>query len=212
MEDLKSIIAENITALRKGSSMTQIELAERLNYSDKAISKWERGESVPDITVLKTIADMFGVTVDYLLVREHISEDQELSEEEILKHEREEKKQEKKKRLKKTHSIVAAMSVLLVWLIATLLFVILDASLNGTLRHLLVFPYAVVASTIVWLVFNSMWFNKRRNYLIISIMIWAIAVAVHITVLAGGHNLWQIYLLGIPGQIIIALWSIIGKK
>ncbi len=212
MEDLKSIIAENITALRKGSSMTQIELAERLNYSDKAISKWERGESVPDITVLKTIADMFGVTVDYLLVREHISVDQELSEEEILKHEREEKKQEKKKRLKKTHSIVAAMSVLLVWLIATLLFVILDASLNGTLRHLLVFPYAVVASTIVWLVFNSMWFNKRRNYLIISIMIWAIAVAVHITVLAGGHNLWQIYLLGIPGQIIIALWSIIGKK
>ena len=96
MEDLKSIIAENITALRKGSSMTQIELAEKLNYSDKAISKWERGESVPDITVLKTIADMFGVTVDYLLVREHISEDQELSEEEILKHEREEKKQEKK--------------------------------------------------------------------------------------------------------------------
>lgn len=212
MEDLKSIIAENITALRKGSSMTQIELAEKLNYSDKAISKWERGESVPDITVLKTIADMFGVTVDYLLVREHISVDQELSEEEILKHEREEKKQEKKKRLKKTHSIVAAMSVLLVWLIATLIFVILDASLNGTLRHLLVFPYAVVASTIVWLVFNSMWFNKRRNYLIISIMIWAIAVAVHITVLAGGHNLWQIYLLGIPGQIIIALWSIIGKK
>lgn len=212
MEDLKSIIAENITALRKGSSMTQIELAEKLNYSDKAISKWERGESVPDITVLKTIADMFGVTVDYLLVREHISVDQELSEEEILKHEREEKKQEKKKRLKKTHSIVAAMSVLLVWLIATLLFVILDASLNGTLRHLLVFPYAVVASMIVWLVFNSMWFNKRRNYLIISIMIWAIAVAVHITVLAGGHNLWQIYLLGIPGQIIIALWSIIGKK
>lgn len=212
MEDLKSIIAENITALRKGSSMTQIELAERLNYSDKAISKWERGESVPDITVLKTIADMFGVTVDYLLVREHISVDQELSEEEILKREREEKKQEKKKRLKKTHSIVAAMSVLLVWLIATLIFVILDASLNGTLRHLLVFPYAVVASTIVWLVFNSMWFNKRRNYLIISVMIWAIAVAVHITVLAGGHNLWQIYLLGIPGQIIIALWSIIGKK
>lgn len=212
MEDLKSIIAENITALRKGNSMTQIELAEKLNYSDKAISKWERGESVPDITVLKAIADMFDVTVDYLLVREHISVDQELSEEEVLKREREEKKQEKKKRLKKTHSIVAAMSVLLVWLIATLIFVILDASLNGTLRHLLVFPYAVVASTIVWLVFNSMWFNKRRNYLIISIMIWAIAVAVHITVLAGGHNLWQIYLLGIPGQIIIALWSIIGKK
>ena len=74
MEDLKSIIAENITALRKGSSMTQIELAEKLNYSDKAISKWERGESVPNITVLKSVADIFGVTIDYLITREHPGE------------------------------------------------------------------------------------------------------------------------------------------
>ena len=213
MEDLKSIIAENITALRKGSSMTQIELAEKLNYSDKAISKWERGESVPDITVLKAIADMFGVTVDYLLVREHIVEcEEELSEEELHRREKEEKKREKKERLKKTHAIISAMSVLLVWLVATLLFVILDASLKGTIKHLLVFPYAVVASTIVWLVFNTLWFDRRRNFLIISVMIWSLALAIHISVLAGGHNLWQIYLLGIPGQIIVALWSIIGKK
>ena len=212
MEDLKSIIAENISALRKGGSMTQSELAERLNYSDKAVSKWERGESVPDITVLKAIADMFEVTVDYLLVREHPTSDKCLSEEEIARQEREEKKREKKARLKKTHSVVAAMGVLLVWLVATLLFVILDASLKGTVKHLLVFPYAVVASSIVWLVFNTMWFNKRRNYLIISLLVWSVTVAVHITVLACGYNLWQIYLLGIPGQVIIALWSVIGKK
>lgn len=212
MEDLKSIIAENITALRKGGSMTQSELAEKLNYSDKAISKWERGESVPDITVLKAIADMFEVTVDYLLVREHPDTNEDLSEEELARQEREMKKREKKARLKKTHSIIAAMSVLLVWLVATLLFVILDASLKGTIKHLLVIPYAVVASAIVWLVFNTMWFNKRRNYLIISLVVWSIVVAVHITVLACGHNLWQIYLLGVPGQIIIALWSIMGKK
>ena len=155
---------------------------------------------------------MFEVTVDYLLVREHASDNEELSEKELEKREREEKKREKKERLKKTHSLVAAMSVLLVWLVATLVFVVLDASLSGTLKHLLVFPYAVVASVIVWLVFNSMWFNKRRNYFIISIMVWSIAAAVHITVLVCGYNLWQIYLLGIPGQIIIALWSIIGKK
>ena len=60
MEDIKPIIAKNITALRQGAKLTQIELAERLNYSDKAVSKWERAESIPDITVLKTIADMFG--------------------------------------------------------------------------------------------------------------------------------------------------------
>ena len=211
MEDLKSIIAENISALRKGGSMTQSELAERLNYSDKAVSKWERGESVPDITVLKTIADMFEVTVDYLLVREHPTRDEGLSEEEIARQEREEKKREKKARLKKTHSVVAAMGVLLVWLVATLLFVILDASLKETVKHLLVFPYAVVASSIVWLVFNTMWFNKRRNYLIISLMVWTLIAAIHLTVLLVGFNIWQFYLLGVPGQMIILLWSKMGK-
>ena len=57
MEDLKPVIAKNITALRQQARMTQSELAERLNYSDKAISKWERAESMPDVAVLKTIAD-----------------------------------------------------------------------------------------------------------------------------------------------------------
>ena len=72
MSDIKAIIAKNITALRQNHKMTQIELAEKLNYSDKAVSKWERGESVPDISVLKQIADLFGVTVDYLLGRQDI--------------------------------------------------------------------------------------------------------------------------------------------
>ena len=67
MDEIKLIIARNITDLRRKNNMTQAELAERLNYSDKAISKWERGESLPDVTVLKSVADVFRVTVDYLL-------------------------------------------------------------------------------------------------------------------------------------------------
>ena len=71
MEDLKSIVARNIIALRRKHDMTQLELAEKLNYTDKAVSKWERGESLPDIVILKTIADLFGVTLDYLVTLEH---------------------------------------------------------------------------------------------------------------------------------------------
>ena len=71
MEDPKEIIARNIVDLRRKNGMTQLELAEKLNYTDKAVSKWERGESIPDVAVLKTIADLFGVTVDYLLTAEH---------------------------------------------------------------------------------------------------------------------------------------------
>ena len=71
MKDLREIIAKNICALRTEANMTQLGLAELLNYSDKAVSKWERGEALPDVLVLKAIADHFGVSVDYLLTDEH---------------------------------------------------------------------------------------------------------------------------------------------
>ncbi|MBQ5711184.1 MAG: helix-turn-helix transcriptional regulator, partial [Oscillospiraceae bacterium] len=70
MEDIKSVIAKNITQLRQAAGMTQSELGEKLNYSDKSVSKWERAESIPDVAVLKQLADLFGVKLDDLLREE----------------------------------------------------------------------------------------------------------------------------------------------
>ncbi len=53
------------------NNMTQLELAEKLNYSNKTVSKWERAESSPDIAVLVEIADLFGVSLDYLVREEN---------------------------------------------------------------------------------------------------------------------------------------------
>jgi transcriptional regulator with XRE-family HTH domain len=184
--------------------LTQLELAERLNYSDKAISKWERGESIPDIVVLKSIADMFEVTVDWLIC-DH-DNDAPVADAD------EEKALAAKAKRRRMHNAVTAMSVVLTWVLALLVFIIFDASeAIGEARYL-VFLYAVVASLIVWLVFNSIWHNKRRNYLIASLLMWSVLIAAHVSVLAGGFNLWQIYLLGIPGQLIIVLWSLMGRK
>ena len=58
MEELKDIIAHNLVAYRKAAGLTQAEIADKLNYSDKAVSKWERGEGMPDVAVLKTLADI----------------------------------------------------------------------------------------------------------------------------------------------------------
>ena len=124
MQDMKRTVAHNISALRRAHGMTQLQLAERLNYSDKAISKWERGDSLPDIVMLKTIADLFGVTVDYLITENH-PEDEAIPTEEAtakttaaeLRHRR--------------HTLITSMSILLVWLIATVLFVILFLSLEA---------------------------------------------------------------------------------
>ena len=198
INELKSIVAKNITELRKQSGFTQIELAEKLNYSDKAVSKWERGESIPDVAGLKNIADLFGVTVDYLISDDHT---------EILQ-----KRKRNNKRRIKNRAFITGISIVLVWLIATLVFVIIELIAKNAKAHWLSFVYAVPVSVIVWLVFNSMWFNRRRNFFIISMLMWTVLWSLYITLLPFGFNIWLIFVLGIPGQVIILLWSRIKSK
>lgn len=195
MEDIKPIIAKNITALRQSAKLTQIELAERLNYSDKAVSKWERAESIPDITVLKAIADMFGVPLDYL-VRDHA---------ELVAAPEEMKEPSNKKR---NHKIITALSILLVWLVAALAFMVLDMVEIKNQLHFLAFAYAVPVSMIVWLVMNSIWFSRRMNYLIISLLMWTTMGCTALLLrLVAEITFWQILIPGALGQVIIVTWS-----
>ena len=193
MKDIKTVLAENITNLRIARGMTQLELAEQLHYSDKAVSKWERGESVPEITTLKAIADLFGVTLDHL-VREHTPE------------ENKEPVPDRKRRFQ-NRSIVTVMSAVLVWFLALLAFVVTDAVPADIEFAWLAFVYAVPVTLLLWLVFNSVWFNPRTNFLIISAMLWSSLASVHVTCWVFGWNFWKLYLLGIPAQVVIVLWS-----
>lgn len=193
MEDLKPIIAKNITQLRQGAKMTQSDLAEQLNYSDKAVSKWERAESIPDITVLKAIADLFGVPLDYLVREDH---------DEVP-----EKKTQFMPNKRHNHAVITTLSVLLVWFVAVLIYVLIDVIAAGLKVHWVTFLLAIPISMIVWLVFNSIWFNPRRNYLIISLLMWSGLVCIVLTLLVFHIVAWQLLLLGIPGQISIILWS-----
>jgi transcriptional regulator with XRE-family HTH domain len=194
MEDLKVIIAKNITNLRLEKGYTQIQLATILNYSDKAVSKWERAESIPDITVLKEIADLFGVTVDYLLTLEH-------KDEQIIQNE-----------TRTSRSVIILLSLMLVWLIATLMFVTLNLLKVNNFETWLSFIYAIPLSSIVWLVLNSIWKNKKFNYFIVSLLMWSIILSIHLTAYNTFDNIWLLYILGAPGQIIIILWANLIKK
>lgn len=194
MKELNDIIAANISELRKTSGMTQNELAEKLNYSDKAVSKWERGESIPDVSVLKAIADNFNVTVDYLLTREH-------------KVYQEEKK-ETRKRKKGNRLIITLISVVVVWLVAVFLYMNLDSFLQDARGTWLVFVYAVPISGIVTLVFNSLWGKRLLNFILSSLILWSLLTGIYLSILIlGGSNIWLLFVLGVPGQIIIILWS-----
>ncbi len=203
MEEIKNAIAKNLSELRKRKNMTQADLAEQLNYSDKAVSKWERAESVPDIGVLKEIADIFGVTVDYLITEEHDDPN--------------ELRKKASRRKLRNRSLITGISILLVWFVATFAFITPELFMTSVGRRLSVlsFVYAVPLSSIVWLVFNSIWFNRRRNFLIITVLMWSALVSVVLSFyLFGifGTEVWKLLLIGIPAQIIIAMWSGIKTK
>lgn len=192
MDDLRYIIARNIVDLRKHHSITQAELAERLNYSDKAISKWERGESLPDIVVLKQVADLFEVEVDYLLTEDH------------TEYQTQKKLISKRRRI--NHIMITLIAIVLV--IGVALFAFINMSLIADIhRKWIVFVAAIPVICIVWLVFNSIWFDKKVNYLIISGLMWSTLATIFFIAMGYLQMAWLIFLLGIPGQVIIILWS-----
>ena len=199
MVDLKSVIAENLYELRCARGLTQLTFAEKMNYSDKAISKWERAESVPDIFTLKKIADFYGVSVDYLLTRDHPTDNMP---EEILR------------RAKKVRTTVSLISIVGVWLIALLYFAIHCSALpTAALPAWMTFIYALVISSILAIIFNSIWGNHRLNWIYISSLMWSVLLSVYLTLFTvSDNNVWMIFLLGVPGEIIIILTSLLSRK
>ena len=195
MKDLKEVIAYNITNLRKSKKMTQLEFSTELNYSDKAISKWERAESLPDIVVLKQISGLFGVTVDYLLVEHNDNESLVV-------------KEAKKKKTEINKLSLTLLSITPVWIIATLIFIVVSIFLH--INVWFVFYIAVPITILLLLIFNSIWGNRRNNYFIISCLLWSILAVIYIICI--DYNILQIFVLGIPSQIAILLWAKLKKK
>ncbi|MBE7034632.1 MAG: helix-turn-helix transcriptional regulator [Ruminococcaceae bacterium] len=197
MNDIKATVAKNIARLRLSHQMTQLELAEKINYSDKAVSKWEHGDSMPDISVLVHIADVFGVTLDELIHEEG---------------ERSAPNFQAPKTISYRRSVIICIAVIGVWALALLAFVLVSLIAPGTKHQWLSFIYALPLSSIVWLVLNSIWLNKKMNFVIISILMWTVLLSVHLSLLLFSIRSSLIYLLGIPGQMIIFLCAFIRKN
>ena len=192
MDDLKVITASNIINLRTAKGMTQAELGELLNYSDKSVSKWERAEAVPDAYVLKKMSGIFGVSVDYLL----------------NSHDSWERPESFKKEERNFHSNVITILVIFgIWTLAFLIYIIgwlLEAN------WWLLFIYAVPVSLITFLVLNSVWEQGKNNRHIIYALVASIFITVYITFRS--YNPWQILLLLIPAELIVFLSFRIKKS
>ncbi|MBR7122862.1 MAG: helix-turn-helix transcriptional regulator [Oscillospiraceae bacterium] len=205
-EKLKKQIGANIAAYRKRGGMTQAGLAEKLNYSDKAVSKWERGESVPDVTTLVQLANLFDVSVNELLVDPDALPENTGTVERIMG-----LAVEKTLKRKADKKIIFALSSVLVWFVALLLFVVLS-SLEIP-KSWLSFIYAVPVDAIVLLSLRSAWKDFRWNQVLISVIMWGGLLSLYFTLLVLLQlNIWKLFLLGIPGQIAVLLWFRLYRK
>ena len=201
-EKVKYQIGANIAAYRKNAGLTQAGLAEKLNYSDKAVSKWERGESVPDVLTLMQLAQQFDITVNDL-----ISDPNELPGNPGKLEKAMTQVSEKALKRKANKNVILALSSTLVWFVALLAFVILSSFDFLERYSCLLFFIAIPANAIVLLSLRSAWHDFRWNKALISIIVWGSLLSIYVTLRAVfQYNFWKIFLLGIPGQIAIFLW------
>ncbi len=195
-ENLAAIIGKNIMRLRKMSNLTQLELAEKLNYSDKSISKWEQGNGIPDVRILMQIAEVFNVTLDDLV--------HDIPASPVMP---------KRTRMLR-RCIIVGCSVGLCWLAAVVAFVI-GGYISPGLNYLwLAFVYAIPVSSIVVLVFSCIWSWKWVRLISISVLIWTSLLCIYLPVffLTTLETSWLIFLVGIPLQLLALLFFLWWKK
>lgn len=192
MKDINLVIGTNIKELRKANKLTQYELAEKLNYSNKAISRWESGEVIPDVLTLNKICEVFNIPLSQIF-EENVTTT----------------KVKKYYKMQIGNKLaISLLAVMLIWLVATISFVCVQVMFNVTAWQF--FIWAIPLSCIVGIVFNSIWGKAMFNYLLITIINWSSLASIYFSLLK--YNLWLIFLIGVPIQITIILWSNITKN
>ncbi len=190
MENIKQIIAKNLVELRKKHKLTQQELASKLNYSDKAISRWEHGETLPDIEVLCRICDIYAVRFEYLLQEEQPQSGR--------------NPYVKADMTDRSHKIIiSVIAMISVWLLASVLFVY---SSTKNPYAWMVFIWAVPVTSIVGNVCNKKWGTKLIGMILSSLTAWSLILSVYLQQLVlTGQNMWMFFIVGVPIEALIVL-------
>lgn len=187
-EKLREYFARNLAHYRKALGLTQIELAEKLNYSDKSISKWERGDGLPDLAVTAQLAEIFGLTVNDLI------------------------SEKPRRRLMTTRNkiIITMLSMGIAWLVATILFFLCEIIFPEVKGWWLFYIYAIPISAVVGIVFSCIWWKKIHLLASISTLIWSAALCVMLTVSV--PKIYLIFIVAAVLQILTILWFLIKKQ
>ena len=193
MNDLKQIFASNLQSLRQANGLTQTELAEKLNYSDKAVSKWERGESIPDASVLKQISGLFGISLDSLLT-DHTDETEPYWEKNL---------DPERLQLKK-HRRISFVAIAALWVAVVLAMIIVWGIEEAFTKTVWMIPvYGVAATCLLVVIFHSLWGSYKPVLLWISISLFVLSLLIAVYLQLLPRNFWMLFLIMIPVEILL---------
>ncbi len=190
MKKATEIVTENLIKLRKQFGFSQVELSQKINYSDKAISRWEKGEVIPSIDVLEKLSEIYEIKISYFF-EEHLTE-------------AEFKLAEKTFNL---HLYIMFSLVLVVWSIAVLLFFIIKTQVGEYYFPALVWALPITLFVISWCC--KYYFNNKGYFATISLGYWFTLIGIYFQLFT--LNLWPIFFFGIPVQIYLILKSLLSK-
>lgn len=195
MKDIKATVAKNLTMLRKNKGITQAELAQSFNYSDKAVSRWEHGDTLPDINVLYELCEFYGITMNDLVNEECKIEELDLE-------------HEKNARIYRIWLGILTVSV--VCLLSTVWFAY--SQLAYEKGYWLAFVWAVPVSCIVLNYVCRYAFGWIRKFVFNSIAVWSAITSLYLHILLNSNaNLWIIFLIGGPIQALLFMWQKMKK-
>lgn len=180
-DNVKAAFAKRLSELRREKGITQLRLADDLNYSDKAVSKWERAESVPDAYTLLKLAEYFGVSLDYLLGGEENTK-------ELVPQTTEKENEVKQGKKKVLHTFIPLLSVVAVFIIASIVFFVLKNLNIWNGSEQLSFVYALAASAVVLVVFSHIWGKIFERAISVSLLIWFLALSAYLSVPLAGFK------------------------
>ena len=191
-ESVKEIIASNLASLRKQNKLTQQQLAEKINYSDKAVSRWENAETLPDIETLCKICDIYGVKFEYLLQKEQPKNNPYVV-----------------KSTKTGNMLITFIILCSLWIAATLTYTYVNVIFE--VKVWTIFIWAVPLTAVVSLICNSVLFkNKAFGCVMFSVLSWTTILALYLQTLK--YNTWMLFIMGVPLQAVIILITVFKYK
>lgn len=179
----KETLANNLARLRREKGLTQAELGEKLNYSDKSISKWERGEGVPDLQVMVALSELYGVSLDEMTGRSETAAGM---------------NEGHGKAADRTFLMIVTQSI--IWLLAIIIFSAFLFFAGDMPKKWLTFIYAIPVSCLCTGLYFTVWKLYAWAYGAFSCVMWFSCVAAQLTI--GGSFAPMIYMLGAILQLI----------